>query len=75
VAIQTDYLHGKLQPRIVALVDPSGIFAFQTTLNYRFTDYFIGTLQHIAIEGSRKAGPAVFRDRDQIQMRVTYQLN
>jgi hypothetical protein len=57
------------------ILDVSGIYAFVPTATYGFTDDFLlrGTL--IAIEGSRRAAPATFRDRDQAQLRVTYQLN
>jgi hypothetical protein len=53
----------------------SGEFAFVTQTTYRFTDSLLGTAAFIAVEGGRKAGPAVFRDRDQFQFRLTYQLN
>ena len=75
LALQTDYLHGRLEPRLVSILDPSGIFGFQTSITYRFTDYLLGNLTFVAIEGSRKAGLAVFRDRDQVQMKMIYQLN
>ena len=75
VALQTDYLHGRLEPRLVAVLDVSGEFAFVTQGTYRFTDSLLGTAAFIAVEGSRKTGPAVFRDRDQFQFRLTYQLN
>ncbi len=75
VALQTDYLHGRLEPRIVSILDPSGIFGFQTSFTYRFTDYLLGNVTFVAVEGSRKAGLAVFRDRDQVQMKMIYQLN
>ena len=75
VAVQTDYLHGRLEPRIVSILDPSGIFGFQTSITYRFTDYLLGNVTFVAVEGSRKAGLAVFRDRDQVQMKMIYQLN
>jgi hypothetical protein len=75
VALQTEYLHGRLTPRIVAILDVSGIFAFTTSVTYRIREYLLATATFVAIEGSRKASPAVFRDRDQFQLRLTYQLN
>ena len=75
LTLQTDYLHGRLEPRLVAVLDVSGEFAFVTQATYRFTDYLLGQAAFIAVEGSRRAGPAVFRDRDQFQFRLTYQLN
>jgi uncharacterized protein DUF1302 len=76
VALQTDYLHGRLEPRITTILDPSGVFAFSLSFPYRITDYLIFTPAYYAIEASRRpAGLAVFRDRDQFQFRITYQLN
>jgi hypothetical protein len=75
-ALQTDYLHGKLSPRIVTILDPSGIFAFAVGATYRITDYLLLTPTFFAVEASRRpAGIATFRDRDQFQLRLTYQLN
>jgi hypothetical protein len=74
-ALVTDYMHGKLEPRAVIITDVSGIFGFAPTITYRFTDNFLGTLTYLAIEGSRKAGLATFREHDMAQIRLTYQLN
>jgi len=38
IALQTDYLHGKLEPRLVAILDVSGIFAVKPGVVYRLTD-------------------------------------
>jgi hypothetical protein len=73
--LQTDYLHGKLSPRIVAIIDPSGIFAFQTQFNYRINDNFIAGVNYLAIAGSRKSAIATFRAHDMVQFRLTAQLN
>ena len=75
MALQTDYLHGKLSPRVVAILDPSGIFGFTVTATYRVTDYLLFSSGFYAVEGSRRSGLATFRDRDQFQLRLTYQLN
>jgi hypothetical protein len=75
IALQTEYFHGRLEPRIIVLLDPSGEFVFSTAATYRLTDYLLASGTLAAIEGSRKAGPAVFRDRDQFQFRMTYLLN
>ncbi len=74
-ATQSDYLHGKLEPRITMIVDPSGIFGFALNFPYRVTDNLIFTPAFYAVEASRRSGLATFRDRDQFQLRVTYQLN
>ena len=74
-AFQTDYLHGRLQPRMVIITDVSGIFGFQLANQFRFTDNLLGSITYLAIEGSRRAGLATFRGHDMVQMRLTYQLN
>ncbi|HEV7734692.1 MAG TPA: DUF1302 family protein [Candidatus Binatia bacterium] len=74
-ALQTDYLHGKLSPRLVVILDYSGIFVFQPQLTWRVTDNFLLTGTYIGIAANRKAGPGVFRAHDMIQLRATVQLN
>jgi len=75
IALQTDYLHGKLSPRLVGILDPSGIFGFQAAFNYRITDNFLASVTYLAIEGTRKAGIGTFREHDMVQFRLTAQLN
>lgn len=76
IALQTDYLHGKLQPRLVTILDPSGIFAFQTSFTYRLTDNLLAGVNYLAIESTgRKAGIATFRAHDMVQFRLTVQIN
>jgi hypothetical protein len=74
-AFQSDYMHGKLTPRLVIILDPSGTFAFVTSATYRITDSFLAGLSWIAIESTRKSGIATFRAHDMLQLRLTYQLN
>jgi len=74
-AIQTDYLHGTLEPRLVLITDVSGIFGFAPTATYRLTDSVLLTATYLAIVASREAGLGTFRDHDMLQLRVTYQLN
>jgi len=75
-ALQTDYMHGKLSPRLVAILDPSGIFAFQAGFTYRVTDNLLAGVTYLAIESTgRKASIATFREHDMVQFRLTAQLN
>ena len=74
-AIQTDYMHGKLSPRFVIIADVSGIFAFATGINYRFTDNLIGTVNYLAIAAGRKTGIGTFREHDMVQLKLTAQIN
>jgi len=75
-ALQTDYMHGRLQPRLVIITDLSGIFMVSPTATYRITDNFLATMTYIMIASpTRESGLATFRDHDMLQMRLTYQLN
>ena len=74
-AIQTDMFHGKFSPRIVAITDVSGIFAFQPTFTYRITDNFLFSATYLAIATQRKSGLGTFRAHDMVQLRATVQLN
>lgn len=73
--LQTDYMHGKLSPRLVAIIDPRGIFGFQTGFTYRITDNFLAGVTYLAVAGWRESGIATFRDHDMVQFRLTAQLN
>jgi hypothetical protein len=73
--LQTDYLHGSLEPRITIITDVSGIFAFQPTATYRVTDNFLLGATYLAIATHRKAGLGTFRAHDMFQLRATLQLN
>ena len=75
IALQTDYMHGRLEPRLVAILDVSGIFAFAPSVTYRLTDNLILGANYVAIEASRRAGLGTFRGHDMLQLRVTAQLN
>lgn len=71
---QTDYMHGKLTPRITALFNYAGVFGMNAKLDYRITDYLIAGLQYVLIDGDfHQLG--FFRSYDQVALRLTYQLN
>jgi hypothetical protein len=74
-ALLTDYMHGRLEPRLVIITDISGIFAFNPSVTYRFTDNFLGTISYLSVEGDRKAGLGNFQAHDMLQLRITAQLN
>jgi hypothetical protein len=71
---QTDYLHGRLQPRITFIEFVRGTFAFHPTLIYRWTDWLLFQADYQYITGAYQS-LGFFRDRDQVSFRVTYQLN
>jgi hypothetical protein len=75
-ALQTDYLHGRLTPRLVAIVDVSGMYAFEPSMIYRFTDNLLGQVTYAGIwSPARKSGIGTFRAHDMVQFRLTAQLN
>jgi hypothetical protein len=74
--IQTDYMHGRLSPRITVITDISGIFGMAPSLVFRLTDNLLLSANYLAIESTgRKSGLATFRGHDMLQLRVTAQLN
>jgi hypothetical protein len=76
VALQTDYLHGRLSPRFVVIADVSGIFGLAPSFAYRFSDNLLGSVNYLSIiSPSRKSGLGTFRAHDMVQMRLTAQLN
>ncbi len=74
-AFQTDFMHGKLTPRIVILMYTSGIYAFAPDITYRLTDNLLFDLRYMGITAERRSGLATFREHDQVQLRLTFQLN
>lgn len=75
IHIETDYMHGRLKPAVTMILDPSGEFGFAPSLTYRINDNLLAQMNYLAVEGSRQTGLATFRDRDQFQFRLTYQIN
>lgn len=75
VAFQTDYMHGRLTPRLVFIADVSGIFGLSLGTTYRINDNVLASLTYLSIEGPRKYALGTFRSHDMVQFRMTYQLN
>jgi hypothetical protein len=74
-ALQSDYMHGRLSPRVVAILDISGIYAFAPSLNYRVNDNLLLGATWLTISGKRRAGLGTFRSSDMVQVRMTFQIN
>ena len=72
--VQTDYLHGRLTPGITLIGYQRGTYAVNPTVTYRWTDSLLFDLNLIHIDGAFQS-LGFFRDRDQISVRATYQLN
>ncbi len=72
--VQTDYLHGRMTPAITLIGFVRGTYAINPTLQYRWNDSLLFDLNYVHISGMFQS-LGFFRDRDQISMRATYQLN
>jgi len=75
LALQTDYMHGRLQPRVAAVIDVSGIFVFVPSLQYRVNDSLLLGASWITISSQRRASSGTFRASDMVQVRATFQIN
>jgi hypothetical protein len=71
----TDYMHGRLTPGVTVIVNVVGAWVAQTQLTYRYSDALLLDLYYLALGGAFNAGTGQFRDRDQVALRATYQLN
>ncbi len=74
MTFQTDYMHGRLQPRLTLIQFVRGTFAMHPTLIYRWNDSLLFQADYQYISGAYQS-LGFFRDRDQVSFRVTYQLN
>lgn len=72
--LQTDYMHGRLSPAITYIQNLRGTYALLPSVTYRLTDWMLFTLNYTTIGGEYQQ-LGFFRDRDQVSMRATYQLN
>ncbi len=74
VTLQSDWMHGKLQPRMTTIAWTRGTFAFHPAVTYRWNDWLLFGADLQFITGKYQS-LGFFRDRGQISFRVTYQLN
>src|SRR5439155_16196870 len=72
--LQTDYLHGRLTPRMTAIINLRGTYAFPLGLTYRYSDALLFDLRYVLLAG-RSFQTGLFRDRDQVSARVTWLLS
>jgi hypothetical protein len=80
--VETAYMHGKLAPAVTVIMNTYGALAFLNDLSYRWTDSFITSARYVNIHtfGNNvndgfDTGLGLFRDRDQVWFRATYQIN
>ncbi len=74
MTFQTDYMHGRLSPRLTYIQFVRGTAALHPTLIYRWNDWLLFQADYQYISGAFQS-LGFFRDRDQFALRVTYQLN
>jgi hypothetical protein len=72
--ITTDYLHGRLSPAVTVIANALGTYVVASQLTYRWSDSLIFDAYYTAVGGAF-SGAGFFRDRDQVALRATYQLN
>jgi uncharacterized protein DUF1302 len=72
--LQTDYMHGKLQPRVTYIQNVIGTYGVLPSIVYRWSDSLLFQLSAVKI-GGQFSGLGFFADRSQVSARVTYQLN
>jgi hypothetical protein len=79
--IESNWAHGKVPAGITAVMNNRGALAIFPDVAYRVSDAFILSARYINIHtfGSENngfaAGLGLFRDRDEVWLRATYQLN
>jgi len=79
--LESNFLHGKMPAGITAVMSSRGALTIFPDVAYRINDSFILSARYINIHtfGSENngftPGPGVFRDRDEVWLRATYQLN
>ncbi|MFM7142955.1 MAG: hypothetical protein ACKO2K_13690, partial [Alphaproteobacteria bacterium] len=78
--LESEFLHGRLKPAITTIASGVGALTFMPELTFRVNDNFLLNTKYVNIHtfGSINngfLGVGYFRDRDQIWLRATYQLN
>lgn len=74
VALQAFAMHGNLIPQIVGVAFTEGDFGFLPNVVYRWSDNVQIKVGYAGIYG-KFSQLGLFRDRDQVGLRVTYQIN
>ncbi len=74
ITLQSDWMHGKLQPRFTAIAFTRGTWAVHPAVTWRFSDSLLFSADFQWIGGDYQS-LGIFSDRAQVSGRVTYQLN
>jgi uncharacterized protein DUF1302 len=73
--LQTDYLHGRLEPSMTIIVGLDGTYALPIGLTFRYSDNLLFDLKYAALGGNFNFPTGFFRDRSQLSARMTLLLN
>jgi len=79
--LESNFMHGKMPIGVTAVMNGRGALAIFPDIGYRVNDAFILSARYVNIHtfGSENngfaAGLGLFRDRDEVWFRATYQLN
>jgi len=79
--IESDFMHGRLKPAVTGIFSGTGAMTWMPELTYRVTDYFLLNTKYVnihtfgSINNGFGAGLGGVRDRDQIWLRATFQVN
>ncbi len=74
VHLETAFMHGRLTPAITLIVNGRDTHSVLPEINYRWNDSLLLGLKFVYIGGEYQQ-LGFFRDRDQVSLRVTYQIN
>ena len=72
--LQTDYMHGRLSPAVTFIQNLRGTYALLPGVTFRLADWMLFSVNYVHIGGEYQQ-IGFFRDRDQLALRATYQLN
>lgn len=73
-SLQTEYFHGRLTPRITAIVNPRGTYVINPSVEFRYSDRLLVSVRYAMLTGGFFQ-TGFFRDRDQVTFRMTFLLN
>lgn len=72
--LETAFMHGRLVPAITLIANVRGTHAVFPEINYRWSDSLLFGVKFVYIGGEYQQ-LGFYRDRDQVSLRVTYQIN
>jgi hypothetical protein len=74
VHVETSFMHGRLVPALTFIANARDTHAVLPEVTYRWNDSLLFGVKFVYIGGEYQQ-LGFFRDRDQVSLRVTYQIN